>query len=84
MSRDALDRAISEIAARPDLFSYGRRPKFWSDTEVVTFLTHKHRAVTLAQALAACRAAFGAARTPSRSALQRYWSRLDRLPGGAS
>lgn len=86
MNRSALDRALSDIAARAELFSHGRRPKFWSDTEVVTFLTERHRTDTLEQVLKACRETFGDARTPSRSALQRYWGRLDGLSrvGGAS
>ncbi|MGL5447483.1 MAG: BRO-N domain-containing protein [Rhabdaerophilum sp.] len=57
--------------------SCGKRPAFWGDFEVRDFVTLLHRQSTLAAAVAACRARFGAERSPSRSAVHRYWLRLD-------
>lgn len=53
------------------------RPKFWSDVEVCNLLTSLHRTMTEGKALAICEAQFGSDRTPSQSALNRYWVKLD-------
>jgi len=64
---------------RLPVFEHGRRPVFWADAEVRQFITEQHRRVTLKMAIAACRVRFGDERTPSRSAIHRYWSKLDDL-----
>lgn len=70
-------RALEIGAAVAPFFRHGRRPSFWGDGELRVFLTDMHRQVTIAACLAACRETFGADRTPSKSALQRYWAVLD-------
>lgn len=55
------------------------RPKFWGDVEVRGFLLAAYRQMTIDQARDRCRAIVGQARTPSRSAIGRFWTRLDRL-----
>ena len=59
----------------------GRRPGFWSDIEVRTFLTAMHRQVTIAEARAASIERYGPERTPSQSSLHRYWMALDQVSG---
>jgi hypothetical protein len=80
------DAAEAEAAARraatAPIWSNGRRPAFWGDLEVRAFLTALHRQATVADVLAACARRFGAARTPSKSALARYWLRLDEAAAG--
>ena len=56
-----------------------RRPKFWGDVEVRGFLLATHRQATVDQVRERCAEAFGEARTPTRSAIHRFWQRLDRL-----
>ena len=56
-----------------------RRPKFWGDVEVRGFLLATHRQATVDQVRDRCAEAFGEARTPTRSAIHRFWQRLDRL-----
>lgn len=64
------------------IWTDGHRPAFWGDLDVREFLTTCHRQMTEVAARAACERQFGAARTPSKSALNRYWQRLDRARGG--
>lgn len=59
------------------VLTHGRRPKFWADEEVRDFLTACYRRVEINAALKACVERFGSGRTPSRSALHRYWMNLD-------
>ena len=59
-------------------FPHGRRPSFWGDGELRVFLTEMHRQTTIAACRMACAEKFGAERTPSKSALQRYWAVLDK------
>lgn len=56
-----------------------RRPKFWGDVEVRGFLLAMHRQATVDQVRERCIQAFGEERTPARSAIHRFWQRLDRL-----
>lgn len=56
-----------------------RRPKFWGDVEVRGFLLATHRQATVDQVRERCAEAFGEERTPTRSAIHRFWQRLDRL-----
>lgn len=59
----------------------GRRPKFFADVAVRDLMISLHREVEIAQARALCRDRFGEARTPSKSALHRFWMYLDELGG---
>lgn len=59
------------------------RPKFWGDVEVRGLLLAAYRQMTIDQARERCRAIVGLARTPSRSAIGRFWTRLDRLLSAA-
>lgn len=70
-------RALEIGAAIAPFFPHGRRPAFWEDGEVRVFLTDMHRQTKIAACLDACREKFGAERTPSKSALQRYWAVVD-------
>ena len=63
---------------------HGRRPKFFSDIDVRTRLIELHREVSVATAIALLTDEFGADRTPSRSAISRFWIYLDRLSREAS
>lgn len=56
-----------------------RRPKFWGDVEVRGLLLAMHRQATVDQVRERCIQAFGEERTPTRSAIHRFWQRLDRL-----
>lgn len=78
IGRGALGSALEQSRKLPVL-DHGRRPKFWTDPEVREWVTWQHRRLDLATALERCRAKFGADRTPSRSALHRYWQKLDAL-----
>jgi hypothetical protein len=60
------------------VFLHGRRPKFWSDVPVRDFLISHHRQFTIEEALERCTQRFGAARTPSASALGRFWLGMDK------
>lgn len=73
-----MDAAIVALAQH---FRGGWRPKFWRDAEVLRALTLLHRRVTTEQAAAAICDLFGAARTPGRSSIARYWLVLDKAPG---
>jgi hypothetical protein len=55
------------------------RPKFWGDVEVRGLLLAAYRQMTIDQARDRCEAIVGPVRTPSRSAIGRFWTRLDRL-----
>lgn len=57
----------------------GRRAKFWHDVEVRGFLLAMHRQATIDQVRERCIQAFGEERAPARSAIHRFWQRLDRL-----
>jgi hypothetical protein len=75
----ANEENFAEAIARMPIWKNGRRPNFWGDVEVRTFLTTSHRQMTLADALKFVHDRFGAKRTPSISALSRYWILLDSL-----
>lgn len=62
---------------RLELEGGGRRPKFYSDIEMRKHLIRLHRETTIAQARASCLDRFGPERTPSRSAISRFWLKLD-------
>jgi hypothetical protein len=56
---------------------HGRRPKFWNDVEVRRHIINRHRQITIAELHAEMCALFGAARTPSRTAMALLWKRID-------
>jgi hypothetical protein len=55
------------------------RPKFWGDVEVRGLMLSAHRQMTVDEAKDKCVLAYGIERSPSRSAIHRFWLRLDRL-----
>lgn len=57
----------------------GRRPKWWADVELRSFLMMRHRQAKLDDVRADAVERFGETRTPSRSAIHRFWKALDRL-----
>lgn len=67
-----------EITHMP-IWKNGRRPAWFSDYELRTFLTENHRQMTLADCCAQVERRFG--RPFSASTLQRYWAQLDRVRG---
>lgn len=87
-------RGIEQLETDPDMKRFvsrlphlkmwngGRRPDFWGDIPVRTFLTASHRQVTLHQAVRIGRMRFGE-RCPSVTTVCTYWQRLDRLLGPA-
>ena len=74
--------ALGMIGTRFPIIRSGRRPKFFADVEVRERLVELHREVTLEAAVADCRNSFGKARTPSMSAVARFWRYLDDLQNG--
>lgn len=79
LARQTGRAALGEVKTDLPVLPHGRRPKFWGDPEVRDFLTGLHRRVGIAEALALCAGNFGSGRTPSRSALHRYWLQLDEI-----
>lgn len=73
--------AIGRVGTALPILGNGRRPKFFADHAVRDRLIDLHREVTIAAAVADCRSRFGAARTPSPSAVARFWLYIDRLQG---
>jgi len=59
-------------------FGNGRRPNFWPDADVRRFVFAAHRQMTIETCRAACAERFGPARTPSKSAVGRFWCVIDR------
>lgn len=57
----------------------GRRPALFGDVEVRQHILATHRQGRIDDVLAGMRERFGPSRTPSRSALHRWWRRLDEL-----
>lgn len=54
-------------------------PDFWADLDVRGALIDLHREVHIGRVRAILTERFGAARTPSKSAIHRFWQRLDEL-----
>lgn len=71
---ETITRALGDSAPWPN----GRRPNFWTDISVRMMATQLHREMKLDDAREVIAAFYGADRTPSRSALQRYWKLLDK------
>lgn len=72
----ALLVAQAPIWRRP---GWRRLQKFFSDIEVRDLAVASHRQMTLDEAVACITERFGPSRAPSRSALHRFWQRLDGL-----
>ena len=73
--------ALGIIGTRFPILRSGRRPEIFADVEVRERLVELHREVTLEAAVADCRNRFGEARTPSTSAVARFWRYLDDVQG---
>lgn len=72
------------VGTRLPVGEFGRRPKFFDDLPVREHLIALHRETTVAKAVQSCRSRFGAERSPSRSAIARFWLYLDHLQGRKS
>lgn len=58
----------------------GRRPPWWHDIEVRTFLTKSHRQMSTLECERIGAMQFGV-RCPKKSAIHAYWQRLDKVVG---
>jgi len=73
-----IDADLREMeAALGPYFGNGRRPNFWPDAEVRRFVFAAHRQMTIENCRAVCAEKFGPDRTPSKSALSRFWCVVD-------
>jgi len=70
-------QAVAARLKRPE--DTHRYPDFWSDNEVRATLIDLHREVQIGQARDILIGRFGADRTPSITAIHRFWQRLDEL-----
>lgn len=79
---------LAAIAAMPDfarevthlpIWKNGRRPDWWGNYDLRTFLTESHRQMTLAACCAEVKRRFN--RPFSTTTLQRYWALLDQAIG---
>lgn len=59
----------------------GRRPRWWHNVAMRTFLAQCHRQMTLSDCLDQAGQRFGARDLPSASSLWRFWAKLDRVFG---
>lgn len=71
--------ALTHVAEMWAPVCNGRRPRWWPDVELRSFLMTRHRQAKLDDVRAEAIERFGEARTPSRSAIHRFWKALDRL-----
>jgi hypothetical protein len=67
------------VAALPLGRKARRQPKFWGDIDVRHAAVALYRQSTVDDALRTLAASFGPERVPSRSALHRFWKRLDQV-----
>jgi hypothetical protein len=76
--RDLLDcrRQLAELRVRADPKMRTARSPLDCDPELAAFLAERFGRMPVDRALDQCRARFGQARTPSRSAAFRFWDRL--------
>lgn len=70
------ERRLAESMARQRSFERVSNSPIERDAEVAAFLAERFGRATVAVIRQECAARFGAVRTPSRSAVFRYWSRL--------
>lgn len=73
------DDTLAQLAHLP-IWTNGRRPAWWDDLEVRSFLTRQHRQMSLLKAAEIGRQKFGD-RCPRKSAIHEYWARLDKVSG---
>lgn len=73
------DSDLAFSLAQMPIWKNGRRPDWWGDLEVRTLLTTAHRQTTIALTRNLLLKRFGPDRTPSTSAIHRYWQILDGL-----
>jgi hypothetical protein len=59
---------------------YGRRSPIDCDDQLTTFIKPKLGRVALHEIARLCRAEFGPNRAPSKSAIHRFWCRLNHKP----
>jgi hypothetical protein len=71
-------RKLAELGVRQRAFEKASKSPIERDTEVAVFLAERFGRTTVKNILADCRERFGADRTPSHSAADRYWHRLRR------
>ncbi len=81
MAIDSLDDFALRLTHLP-VWKNGRRPDWWSNIDLRRFLTVSHRQMTLQDCRDKAVQTFGVG-VPSLSAIQRFWSQLDRAVGPA-
>ncbi len=81
MAIDSMDDFALRLTHLP-VWKNGRRPDWWSNIELRRFLTVSHRQMTLQDCRDKAVQTFGVG-VPSLSAIQRFWSQLDRAVGPA-
>lgn len=79
--RAGVARIVGSAGTTLPLLQSGRRPNFFGDVEVRELMVSLHREVKIAEAHRLCTDRFGPERTPSRSAIHRFWMYLDALGG---
>lgn len=80
--RDGDSEATARALTHADIWAVGRpgrRPLAFGDVEVREHILATHRQGAIDEVRAGMLDRFGSSRTPSRSALHRWWQRLDRL-----
>ena len=70
---------VARNATHLPIWSSGRRPVWWSNSELRHFLTESHRQMTLGECVSEAQRRFGQA--VSVSSLHRYWTKLDNALG---
>lgn len=63
------------------IWTNGRRPPWWHNVALRSFLAQAHRQMTMSDCLDEAGRRFGARDLPSMSGLHRFWSKLDRVFG---
>lgn len=79
VGRRRLLSALGAVGTSLPIDRHGRRPKFFTDMDVRERLIALHREVPVSVARERIETEFGRDRTPSRSAVYRFWIYLDRL-----
>jgi hypothetical protein len=75
----AVARRIAIVERRLPSLGRSHLPPWWPLVEVRRYLIGQHGFVTLDMARAHLVAQLGSKRAPSRSAIHRFWQRLDKL-----
>jgi hypothetical protein len=69
-------RQLAELKALQRAFERPSKSPIERDAEVAAFLAERFGRATVATIRTECLGRFGRARTPARSSIYRYWSRL--------